>query len=430
MHRNGNVVWGALSTAVVRGPQGEPLHLVSQIQDVTEPRRIEQALRESEFFFKESQRAGFIGSYKTDFIAGRWESSEVLDAIFGIDRHYSRTVEGWLDLVHPDDREAMAQYLSDEVIAKRQPFGREYRMVRKSDGMTRWVNGLGAVDFDGEGRLLSLIGTIQDITDRKRLEAEVEQQRVRALQVDRLRALGEMAAGVAHELNQPLNGIRAFAEGALLGPQIGWSLSPDETVQTFEDIVVQVDRISGIVDHMRAFARGETDSDPVAFDLAEPLSGALKLMGTQLRVHGITLRDELAANLPRCWGWANELEQVLLNLLSNARDALEEQRLRLRRAAIDGTAAEWSPQITIGAVADGAVVRLSVSDNGGGMPPTVASRIFEPFFTTKDVGKGTGIGLAIVRSIIERHRGTIEVANRAGDGVTFTISLPVASPEV
>ncbi len=125
---------------------------------------------ESEYFFKESQRAANIGSYKTDFTKGTWESSEVLDHIFGISHSYDRSIQGWLDIVHPEDREMMDVYLREEVIGNRKAFNREYRITRKTDGEIRWVNGLGQVAFGKTGNIASLIGTIQDITERKLAE--------------------------------------------------------------------------------------------------------------------------------------------------------------------------------------------------------------------------------------------------------------------
>ncbi len=140
------------------------------VLDVTEHKRTEDALKVSEFFFKESQRAAAIGSYKTDFIAGVWESSEVLDKIFGIGKNYNRNIQGWLNIVHPDDSDMMDQYLREEVIAKRKPFSKEYRIIQKNNGETKWVYGLGEVKFDTNGKILSMIGTIQDITERKKAE--------------------------------------------------------------------------------------------------------------------------------------------------------------------------------------------------------------------------------------------------------------------
>ncbi|MBU1101830.1 MAG: PAS domain S-box protein [Bacteroidetes bacterium] len=150
--------------------------LVSIIHDVTERKKAEAALRESEYFFKESQRAAFIGSYKVDFITGLWESSEVLDQIFGIEKEEVRSIERWLDIVHPIDSEMMNIYLTEEVIGKHQLFNKEYRILRKSDGATRWVHGLGKIDFDGSGNVVSMIGTIWDITEGKLAQDELNRK--------------------------------------------------------------------------------------------------------------------------------------------------------------------------------------------------------------------------------------------------------------
>lgn len=153
-----------------RDEQGKPIRAIGSCQDITERKRAERVLQESEYFFKESQNAAVIGSYRTDFIKGFWKSSEVLDQIFGIDQNYVRSVEGWLDLVFPEDKEMMNQHLMEDVISKRCPFNKEYRIIRKSDAEIRWVHGYGKVDFDSNGNLLTMAGTIQDITDRKLIE--------------------------------------------------------------------------------------------------------------------------------------------------------------------------------------------------------------------------------------------------------------------
>jgi signal transduction histidine kinase len=279
----------------------------------------------------------------------------------------------------------------------------------------------------GGERLLLSLGL--DVTEQRRVTAELEHQRLRAVQVDRLQALGEMATGIAHELNQPLNGIRAFAEGLLLGPQMGWTPTPEETCQALRDIVAQVDRITGIIDHMRVFARDESAADAHTFQVGDCVTGALKLMSAQLRVHGIAVRNESAAMTPACYGWPNALEQVLLNLLSNARDALDEC-LQRPRGGDANVAPGWRPEIAIGVGLgpDGKTVDLWVADNGGGIDEQILPRVFDPFYTTKTAGKGTGIGLSIARTIVERHHGKIEVENRPGDGVTFRVILPAAEP--
>lgn len=267
---------------------------------------------------------------------------------------------------------------------------------------------------------------LRDITQRKQLERELAAQRLQLLQADRLHALGEMAAGIAHEINQPLNGIRAFAEGTLLGLERGWSYAPAEFRETLADIVAQVDRATAIIDHMRAFARDPAQQDPVPFALVDVAQGALKLLGAQLRLRGIAVETHLDTDLPRCHGWPHQLEQVLLNLLGNARDALTGRREQ-EQLEPAGTPAGWQARVVV-TTASGPgpeEVSLCVDDNGGGMEPEVAARVFEPFYTTKEVGQGTGLGLAIARSLVERHAGRIDVHNRPGDGVAFCVVLPV-----
>ncbi len=164
---NGDFKYTSLNARLIFDSNHQPQKISGSIRDITDRKIFEKELKEREFFFKESQKAAFIGSYKTDFLKGTWESSEVMDQIFGIDRDYDRSIPGWIGIVHPDDREMMNTYLGKDILTERKPFRKEYRILRKNDQEVRWVFGQGIADFDKEGNPVSLIGTIQDITERK-----------------------------------------------------------------------------------------------------------------------------------------------------------------------------------------------------------------------------------------------------------------------
>jgi len=157
--------------------------LFAIIHDITDSKRLAEALCESEFFFRETQQAGFIGSYKTDFVNNKWDSSEVLDQMFGIDKNYHRDFNSWLDIVHPDDRVAMRILMTDEVLAKGTEFNHDFKILRKSDGELRWLHGQGKVRRDSNNNVILLVGTIQDITDGKENEEalRLSEQRLEAV---------------------------------------------------------------------------------------------------------------------------------------------------------------------------------------------------------------------------------------------------------
>jgi PAS domain S-box-containing protein len=172
VRKDGTDLIGSTSVSTVCSVQGEIIGKVAVITDITERRLAERRLQESELLLRESQSAVGLGSYMLDLASGLWRSSDVLDDLMGIDKHFDRSVTGWADLVHPDDRAMVTDYFYGDVLGKLQNFDKSYRIVRADDGVERWVHGRGKVELDGQGRPLRMYGTIQDITDRRKAEQD------------------------------------------------------------------------------------------------------------------------------------------------------------------------------------------------------------------------------------------------------------------
>ncbi|MFC1718364.1 PAS domain S-box protein [Candidatus Poribacteria bacterium] len=269
---------------------------------------------------------------------------------------------------------------------------------------------------------------IRDITQRKEEEArkateeELDKQRVLSMRSDRLRSLGEMAAGIAHELNQPLVGVRGMAEHLLLSIARGWELTEEKIQERAEAIMEQADRMVHIIEHIRMFARESGSPELRPVHINNVVKSSMDMLGIQFRSRGVELKCELAEDLPVVLANPFSLEEVLINLLVNARDALEEQ------AKIDP---ESGPlQILLRTLLDQTDpeehVKVEVVDSGVGIPEHILNKAFDPFFTTKEPDKGTGLGLSITKSIVEEFGGTIDIQSTPGLGTTVTISLPVA----
>ena len=284
----------------------------------------------------------------------------------------------------------------------------EVRMKCK-DGRYIWATVTVRPIFDGDGKAVESRSAMIDIT-------ETHEARAHLVQISKLATLGEMATGMAHELSQPLNIIHMAAE-ALLEEVRDGGIPTDILVTKLERIEGQTDRASAIINHMRTF--GRTDSGEMEeVDLKEAVQGATGLISEQLRLSEIELSVNLPKTCRKISGHQLRLEQVVLNLLSNARDATranEDSGQKPQRITIDITDDPRSDEVI-----------LTVQDTGGGMPDAVLERIFEPFFTTKEVGQGTGLGLSISYGIIGEMGGRIEVANVDG-GARFTIVLLAAN---
>jgi PAS domain S-box-containing protein len=381
--------------------------LVSVIRDTTERRRTEEALRESEERLALALDAAGIGTFHaTPYGAMEW--SPRCCEIFGIGAALIPDFEAFLALVHPDDRELVRVGAGRWV----DPGGdgryqQQYRTVRP-DGGVRWVSAHGLCRFgevDGQRRPVKLVGTLLDVTEVKAVQAQL-------MQSDRLASVGMVAAGVAHEINNPL----AYVIAALdylreHRDELGAPALREEVLRALAEARDGADRVRHVVRDLRTFS-GLREERRTRVELASVLEAAIHLASTQLRFRARLVRDFRPT--PAVMADEARLGQVALNLLINAAQAIPE-----------GNADANEIRVSTGTDARGRAV-LAVHDTGAGIPPEVADRIFDPFFTTKPHGVGTGLGLSICRNIVLALGGDIDVESSRTGGTTLRVALPAA----
>ncbi len=283
----------------------------------------------------------------------------------------------------------------------------ETQMVR--DGRTVPILTSASLLRDETGGIIGTLGVFKDLTEKKKLEEELKKTQAHLVQAGKMRALGELVAGVAHEVNNPLMAADTFLH------VMRENLSPDDENWRRVELIRRChERIAKIVNHLRDFSR-QSRLDFQEIDIREPVENALLITAQQLLNHHIRVVKNFEPNLPKVWADTHQLEQVFLNLIANARDSLEE------------TAGGRELAITTGLIRhDGwNDVEVAIRDTGAGIPEENLEKIFEPFFSTKAVGQGTGLGLSLCYGIIEAHGGRIEVESRVGAGTTFRVVLPV-----
>jgi PAS domain S-box-containing protein len=383
-----------------------------------ERRAAETRLRESEQFLAEAQRVARIGHYVLDVNAGSWTSSEALDDVFGIDAAYERSVEGWLGVVHPDDRPAMLAYFTEEVLGESRPFDREYRIARIADGAERWVHGLGQLEFDAKKRPTKMFGVIQDVTERRLAEEEVNrlnvdlERRVEQRTAQLKSANEELEAfaySVSHDLRAPLRALDGFSLALLED----YSDVLDETAQDYLGRVRNASqRMGALIDDLLSLSRvtrREMELEDVDLsDLARRVIGRLREAEPKRAVE-VTVAAGLHA---RCD--AGLLEVVLENLLNNAWKFTGKVEHAHIEFAADG---------------DGVDAVYYVRDNGAGFDPTYVGKLFAPFQRLHTVSEfpGSGIGLATVQRIIHRHGGRCWADGKPGAGATVSFTLGPAN---
>jgi PAS domain S-box-containing protein len=368
-------------------------------------RQAENSLRESEDRMTFTAASVNVGLWQFDRTTDELWATEHSRVLFGLASDIPLTRETFIAAVHPEDRRVAVSALRGAL--RGQPAMTDVRVVRP-DGEVRWVRVRARSHLDEKGAPDQLSGLFLDITDRKAAETEAELQRQEVNHLMRVSVLGELSGAIAHEVNQPLTAILSNAQAALylLGRD-----SPNlaEVRDALQDIVQEDNRAGEIIHRLRGLLKkGESRSEPV--DLNELVDSTTALLRSEMIDRRVTVETELAAVLPIVFGDSVQLQQVLLNLIINAMDAMASTPVEQRRVNICTRETQTG------------TIKVLVKDHGPGIKPANGKRVFEPFYTTKD--HGLGLGLTICSTIIHKHEGTLNLKNDDAGGAIAEFSLP------
>jgi signal transduction histidine kinase/DNA-binding response OmpR family regulator len=402
----GKITYISSKGEVTFDAEGKPEKVFGVDQDVTEKWEIQEKLRQSELFFKESQRGAFIGSFKWSCSPDQWESSEVLDTIFGIEDSYQRTRQGGLELIYPGDCDAVASYCKEIVTLQLQSFSKEFRIVRRNDGGIRWVLALGKVTFDKENNITSMIGTVQDITARKNDENALMEAKNRAEENNRLKTA--FLNNMSHEIRTPMNAIIGFSE-------LMRDASCEEKNSFAEIIGKSSEQLLAIIDDMLLLARLQSEKLPMKlteFSPVELVNDVYKMFNLPELKKELDLQINITLN---CKGINiksdyDKVRQVLTNLVSNA-----------IKYTLKGS-------VEIGVQRCEQGIEFYVKDTGIGIPQGEIERIFDNFYrgehARRNAISGTGLGLNIASELVDLLDGRIGVNSVHHQGSHFFFVIP------
>ena len=404
LRKDGSRVPVLLGGALLEGDGNEG---VAFVLDLSEQKRAERALRRSEAFLAEGQHLGQIGSFSWRVATDEITWSAELYRIYELEIGVPMTLELIRTRVHPEDVSLIEKMkMVDQARGGGHDFEWQYRLMMP-DHSIKYMHAVAHASRDQDGQL-EYIASVQDVTARRLTEEARDQARSELAHVTRVMSVGTLTASIAHELNQPLAGIMTNASTCLRmlaadPPNV------DGARETARRTIRDSDRASEVVTRLRAlFRKKETTNESV--DLNDAAREVLALSSSELERNRLILQQELAEDLPAVTGDRVQLQQVILNLLRNASDAMSGVDARPRQLLIR-TEEDEDDQ-----------VRLTVKDAGVGFADQAADRLFQSFYTTKD--DGMGIGLSVSRSIIESHHGRLWAMPNNGPGVTFSFSIP------
>ena len=401
--------WIQTEKVPFRDMRGNVIGVIGLAIDITERLQAEEKLREKENILSQSQEIAHIGSWGVDLGANRVTWTDETYRLYGVSPEtFVPSAKAILDLLHPDDRCAAQQHIR-AFLSGNNPGILEFR-VPQPDGSTRILSGQAQLIHDDGNQLVRIIGTVQDITERKQAEEQARELRDALAHATRLGTLGEIASGLAHELNQPLGAIHMDASSAQLLAEKFESAGLQNCLKRIGE---QSLRAGEIIRRMRSFIRRDS-SRKAPDDINRLVREVLMLLADHLHQNSVQAEMDLAEHLPSVVVDGIQIQQVLVNLIRNASDAMAQNVDRARVVSIrtEMVANE---------------IRVGVTDTGCGVDPAVNVKLFFPFQSTKSTG--LGLGLAICRTLIEAHDGRINARSNPEGGTTFFFELPAAQEQ-
>jgi PAS domain S-box-containing protein len=391
----------------VFNPSGDLVEYVGTVMDVTERKRAEDKLRQSEAYLAEAQKLTHTGSWVWE-VAGKQalHLSEEWYRVYGFDP--KKGMSAWnkrLERIHPDDCDGRQQAI-DRAINEKSDYEVEYRILLPG-GAVRYIRSVGHPVLNASGDLVQFVGSSTDITERKQAEEALHQAQKDVARINRITTMGELTASLAHEVKQPIAAAVTDANTC-----VRWLSRDDPDVEEAREaasrVVKDATRAAEIITRVRQLFKKGTPEQAL-IDVNEIIREMIVLLGSDATRYDVSIQTELAKDLPQVMGDRVQMQQVLMNLMTNSIDAMKD---------LDGTR-----ELIISSQAEDGQLMISVSDTGVGLPPKQADQIFDAFFTTKP--QGTGMGLRISRSIVESHGGRLWAADNSPRGASFHLTLPI-----
>ena len=390
---------------------GHPVFLVGISEDITNQKATQDALRESEKMYRTLLNASPEGIIIMDTNGLITEISNITLEIFGAENKQEFLGEHFFHLI-PDEEIGKLK----DVLTKTQVEGlvQNVEVILTKKNKSQFICELSTTLIqETDGRPKAYMAIIRDISQRKKIEQQL-------IRTERMVSLGEMASGMAHEINQPLLSITLGIENMFFKIKQANAVDENYFKIKSEKIFEDIQRIGYIIDHVRAFSRDHDDYIVTSFNINESIKNAISMISEQFKHHAIKLIIKLDKKVHPINGNTYKFEQVILNLLNNAKDALDEKTKVMKD--------DFEKTIKINTSFDEQTNYVEVTDNGIGIKPEDIDRILFPFYTTKEVGKGTGLGLSISFGIIKELNGNIEIESKPLAGTTFKITLPKPEP--